>query len=79
MNIRDRIIAHNNEFDVGDIINCFLSDGTEVEGKLVKVLDVVYGLVELPWGTFKTVLSGATIIKKRVNENVDSTEGSEGF
>ena len=58
--IRARVIAHNNEFTVGDIINFDLS-GVECEGKLVKIIDCVEGVVETKWGSYLTPLCLAHI------------------
>jgi hypothetical protein len=63
--IRARIIAHNNQFAVGDTINfSFLESEGEAEGKLIQIIDCKYGLVETKWGTFKAALSLARIIQK---------------
>jgi hypothetical protein len=64
-NIKEQIIAHNNEFDPGDTISFFFSSGgEEQEGELIKVLDCVYGLVKMKFGEFKIPLSTAKIIRK---------------
>lgn len=63
--IHQRIIAHNNEFQVGDIINFFFtSGGEEQEGELIEIVDCVYGRVKMPYGIYRIPLSTAKILKR---------------
>jgi hypothetical protein len=70
--IKARVMAHNGEFEVGDIISfSCLGDGVEQEGVLVQVIDCVYGLVETKWGRYQTALSTSKIIKKAESNDLE--------
>jgi len=63
--IDERIMAHNNEFTVGDIISFYFDGpGEEQEGELIEILDCVMGRVKMPCGIFRIKLSTAKIINK---------------
>ena len=62
---RLRIMAHCNQFQVGDWISFYFNGpGEEQEGELIQILDCVEGLVKTKYGTFRTRLSTAKILKR---------------
>jgi len=62
--IHKRIMAHNNEFKVGDTINFFFfSGGEEQEGELIEIIDGIEGRVKTSFGIFRIRLSSAKVIK----------------